>query len=657
MGIALGMRRSKAQGTKQFAVEFNKLCDLMAGDAADGRQSVLGDRSHEARRSPPACRPGESVDELQGARSSAKRTRFTTRTSQSCKAMGRFGADVVPERRAHPHALQRRRARDGRLRHGARRDSRRGRAGQGRRRCSPTRRGRSCRARGSPRGSSCATRCRRPSSPRAWPARSCSSGGIDFVVVGADRIAANGDVANKIGTYTVAMMAHAHGVPFYVAAPLSTIDLATPDGDAIPIEQRNAREMTHLGLDAARAGGRERLESGVRRHAARAWSPASSPRGASRARRTTRACARSVRRRLRASRPLSYSIAMNVLGIETSCDETAAAVVVDDRRRRRGRGAIASNVIASQVEIHREWGGVVPEIASRQHVRDICGVVERALARCRRRLGRRRRARGHAGAGPRRLAARRRVVREGRGGGARQARSSPCTISPATSSRSSSSTAPSRCPPRCWSSRAATRACISCPSPACTDWSAARATTRRARRTTRSRGCSAWAIRAGRRSTGSRARATTQAVDLPRTAVHARGPQSAAARSRRAVSAAALEHVAEFSFSGLKTAVVRHLQRARRRRSRPGSPCRPTRVRSSPQEVADVCASFQRVVVETLVDRTFDAARLARRAQHRHRRRRVGQQPPAPRRRSRAASARACRCSSRRSRCRPTTPR
>jgi methylthioribose-1-phosphate isomerase len=72
-------------------------------------------------------------------------------------------------------------------------------------------------------------------------------GGLDFVVVGADRIAANGDVANKIGTYTVAMMAKAHGVPFYVAAPLSTIDLATADGTGIPIEQRNSREMTHLG--------------------------------------------------------------------------------------------------------------------------------------------------------------------------------------------------------------------------------------------------------------------------------------------------------------------------------------------------------------------------------------------------------------------------
>jgi methylthioribose-1-phosphate isomerase len=72
-------------------------------------------------------------------------------------------------------------------------------------------------------------------------------GSIDFVVVGADRIAANGDVANKVGTYTVAMMAQAHGVPFYVAAPLSTIDLATPTGAEIPIEQRASREVTHLG--------------------------------------------------------------------------------------------------------------------------------------------------------------------------------------------------------------------------------------------------------------------------------------------------------------------------------------------------------------------------------------------------------------------------
>ena len=71
-------------------------------------------------------------------------------------------------------------------------------------------------------------------------------GKIGAIVVGADRIAANGDVANKIGTYTVAVLAKEHGIPFYVAAPISTIDLDTPDGSKIPIEQRNPKEVTHI---------------------------------------------------------------------------------------------------------------------------------------------------------------------------------------------------------------------------------------------------------------------------------------------------------------------------------------------------------------------------------------------------------------------------
>src|ERR687894_1646244 len=68
-----------------------------------------------------------------------------------------------------------------------------------------------------------------------------------MVVVGADRIAANGDTANKIGTYAVAVLAREHGLPFYVAAPLSTIDLGTADGSGIPIEERNDKEVTHVG--------------------------------------------------------------------------------------------------------------------------------------------------------------------------------------------------------------------------------------------------------------------------------------------------------------------------------------------------------------------------------------------------------------------------
>jgi methylthioribose-1-phosphate isomerase len=74
-----------------------------------------------------------------------------------------------------------------------------------------------------------------------------ASGDVDLVVVGADRVAANGDVANKIGTYSLAVLAAHHGVPFYVAAPTSTIDLATPTGAAIPVEERSPDEVRRVG--------------------------------------------------------------------------------------------------------------------------------------------------------------------------------------------------------------------------------------------------------------------------------------------------------------------------------------------------------------------------------------------------------------------------
>jgi methylthioribose-1-phosphate isomerase len=74
-----------------------------------------------------------------------------------------------------------------------------------------------------------------------------SQGLIQAVVVGADRIAANGDAANKIGTYNVAILAKEHGIPFYVAAPWSTIDMNTATGAGIPIEERAAVEVTHHG--------------------------------------------------------------------------------------------------------------------------------------------------------------------------------------------------------------------------------------------------------------------------------------------------------------------------------------------------------------------------------------------------------------------------
>jgi methylthioribose-1-phosphate isomerase len=79
------------------------------------------------------------------------------------------------------------------------------------------------------------------------PAHLMRGGEVDLVIVGADRVAANGDVANKIGTYGLALLAKAHGIPFYVAAPCSTVDLATPDGAAIPIEERGRDEVAWIG--------------------------------------------------------------------------------------------------------------------------------------------------------------------------------------------------------------------------------------------------------------------------------------------------------------------------------------------------------------------------------------------------------------------------
>ena len=87
-------------------------------------------------------------------------------------------------------------------------------------------------------------------------------GEVDAVMVGCDRVAANGDVANKIGTYNLALVARAHGIPFYVCAPGSSIDRATVDGDAITIEERDAEEITHVrGVEVAAPG-------------AQAWNPA-----------------------------------------------------------------------------------------------------------------------------------------------------------------------------------------------------------------------------------------------------------------------------------------------------------------------------------------------------------------------------------------------
>ncbi|HEX5068673.1 MAG TPA: S-methyl-5-thioribose-1-phosphate isomerase [Vicinamibacterales bacterium] len=244
MGIALGMSRSKAQGTKQFAVEFNKLCDLMAGTrptavnlfwAITRMKSAFG----------AAVQAGQSVDEVK-ARLVAEANAIHDEDVESCRAMGRFGATVVPDRaRILTHCNAGALATAG---YGTALGVIRAAAELGKvtqvfaDETRPFLQG----------ARLTAWELVRDQIPTTVITESMAGplmrdGKLDMVVVGADRIAANGDFANKIGTYTVAMMANAHKVPFYVAAPLSTIDLATPDGAAIPIEQRNAREVTHLG--------------------------------------------------------------------------------------------------------------------------------------------------------------------------------------------------------------------------------------------------------------------------------------------------------------------------------------------------------------------------------------------------------------------------
>ena len=244
MGIALGMRRSKASGTRQFAVEFNKTCDLMAATrptavnlfwAIERMKRVLS----------AGVQAGRSVDELKDLLEREART-IHDEDVESCRAMGRFGADVVPAAaRILTHCNAGALATAG---YGTALGVIRAAAEQGKVRqvfadeTRPFLQG----------ARLTAWELVRDHVPTTIITESMAGplmrrGDIDVVVVGADRIAANGDVANKIGTYTVAMMASAHGIPFYVAAPLSTIDLATATGDDIPIEQRNAREITHLG--------------------------------------------------------------------------------------------------------------------------------------------------------------------------------------------------------------------------------------------------------------------------------------------------------------------------------------------------------------------------------------------------------------------------
>jgi methylthioribose-1-phosphate isomerase len=244
MGLALGVRRSAATGTRQLTAEFLKQCDTMAGTrptavnlfwAIDRMKRVFGE----------LAQAGASVADIR-ARLEAEAQAIHDEDVASCRALGAHGAALVPDRASiltHCNA--------GAL----------ATAGYGT-------------ALGVIRGAVEAGKAVRVIADETRPflqgarltawelvkdgidttvitdnmagALMCQ-GLIDLVVVGADRIAANGDTANKIGTYGVAVLAREHGIPFYVAAPLSTIDLDTLDGSGIPIEERPASEVTHVG--------------------------------------------------------------------------------------------------------------------------------------------------------------------------------------------------------------------------------------------------------------------------------------------------------------------------------------------------------------------------------------------------------------------------
>jgi methylthioribose-1-phosphate isomerase len=242
-GIAVGMRRSAATGTQKFAAEFYKIGEMMAATRPTA-VNLFWAIERMKKSFAEGANAGESVDQIKD-RLDREAEAIHDEDVANCRAMGAFGAAVVPDDAkilTHCNA--------GAL----------ATAGYGT-------------ALGVVRGAVEAGKHvavfadeTRPflqgARLTAWElvrdgiettvitdnmaGALMRKGRVNFVVVGADRIAANGDTANKIGTYSVAVLAREHGIPFYVAAPLSTVDLKTTDGSQIPIEERQAKEVTHL---------------------------------------------------------------------------------------------------------------------------------------------------------------------------------------------------------------------------------------------------------------------------------------------------------------------------------------------------------------------------------------------------------------------------
>jgi methylthioribose-1-phosphate isomerase len=244
MGIAIGIRGSRSTGTQKLAVEFYRVCELMAATRPTA-VNLFWAIERMKRSFAAGVTAGESVDQVKD-RLDREAADIHDEDVASCRAMGAFGAEVVPaDARILTHCNAGALATAG---YGTALGVVRGAREAGKRvavfadETRPFLQGARLTAWELVRDGIHTTVI---TESMAGPLM--RAGEIDLVVVGADRIAANGDTANKIGTYTVAVLAHAHKIPFYVAAPLSTIDLSTPDGDRIPIEERDRREVTHLG--------------------------------------------------------------------------------------------------------------------------------------------------------------------------------------------------------------------------------------------------------------------------------------------------------------------------------------------------------------------------------------------------------------------------
>ena len=244
MGIAIGIRKSKATGTQKLAAEFYDICELMAGTRPTA-VNLFWAIDRMKRTFAAGAQVGESVEQIKD-RLDRDAQLIHDEDVASCRAMGAFGAEVVPaDARILTHCNAGALATAG---YGTALGVIRGAVEQGKTvvvfadETRPFLQGARLTAWELVRDGIDTTVI-----TDNMAGALMRQGKVNFVVVGADRIAANGDTANKIGTYGVAVLAREHRIPFYVAAPLSTIDLKTPDGDHIPIEERSAKEVTHVG--------------------------------------------------------------------------------------------------------------------------------------------------------------------------------------------------------------------------------------------------------------------------------------------------------------------------------------------------------------------------------------------------------------------------